>query len=674
MRDPGRVRAAVLRAVIVATFGTPAAAAAQTPDTLPVPLPGLRITVERLATEEGGAARLVVPLDTLAPRVAASAEDVLRNTPLIRIRRNARGQAQPFLRGGDDRQVAVLVDGVPITLGYDHRADLSALPVSAARSLALTRGPAPLSFGPNVTLGAVEMDLGGATRGAPPPPGLRFATVATVPAEFRIEGQAGGRIGIGSRRLDVRGGGSFVDRRGLAVPAGAEPSPWLEGPDGLRLASDLRRRGGFLSARVGGPASGWLGVTALVTDGERGVEPETHVDAPRFWRYPDESGRILLGSAGTPAFATPLGELAASVHAGLRTSDLLIEEYASADYDALDRTERWDDRTTTIRGLVELKPAPSAAIRLAGTASSTRHLEAVDLDPEQRYRQRLWSGSMEASWGMGSVELDLGLALDAADTPATGDKPPLGRQESWGARAGVAWSKRPGLRFHAAAARRVRFPSLRELYAGPLSRFEPNPDLAPERLAAVEGGATWTGGRGSLQVVAFHRDLGDGIVRVALPGSGPSRFQRQNLDLVRSTGVELLLDGRLGLVDVRADGTLQRVRGSQDGVGRDVDYAPALAGSVAMGTAIPWGMRGEAVARWESEQTCRSPGTPGSAKFSSDPALDLEFRRGFRRAGSPGLAMIEGIVRLDNVTDSVVLDQCGLPRPGRTLSVGIRIR
>ncbi|HSM03477.1 MAG TPA: TonB-dependent receptor [Longimicrobiales bacterium] len=671
MTERGWVRAVV---AVLATCVAPMAVAAQTPDTLPVLLPGLRITVERTATEEGGAARLVVPLDTLAPRIAASAEDVLRETPLIRIRRNARGQAQPFLRGGDDRQVAVLVDGVPITLGYDHRADLSVLPVTGARTLAFTRGPAPLSFGPNVTLGAVELDVGGATQGAPPPPGLRLAAVGTAPAGVQLEARAGGRVGLSSRLLDVHGGAWFVDRPGLAVPGGAEPSPWLEGPDGLRMASDLRRHGGFLSARLGGPSSGWVGVTGVATDGDRGVEPETHVETPRFWRYPEESAQMLVGSAGTPGFRTSLGELTATVHGGLRTSDLLIEDYASAAYAEVAGTERWDDRTSTVRGVLQLRPSPSAVVRLSGTASSTRHLEAIDAGPEQRYRQRLWSGAVEGSWSVGAVEVDLGVALDAADTPAAGDKPPLARQEAWGARAGLAWSARPGLRLHTAAARRVRFPSLRELYAGPLSRFEPNPELEPERLAAIEGGATWTGGRGTLQVVGFHRDLADGIVRVALPGTRPPRFQRQNLDLVRSTGLELLLDGTLGPVDVRGDMTLQRVRGSEDGATRDVDYAPARAGAVAVGTTLPWKVRGEAAARWESEQTCRSPGTPESGTFSSDPALDLELRRGFRLAGSGLPGFLEATVRLDNVTDALVFDQCGLPRPGRTLSVGIRIR
>ena len=640
--------------------------------------------------ETAGAAGLVVPLDTLAPEVAPTFEDVLRAAPLIRIRRNARGQAQPFLRGGDDRQVAVLLDGVPITLGYDHRADLSAIPVSGATRLALTRGPAPLAFGPNVTLGAVEIDVAGASAGHAPPAGARLGVVASAPTGTRVEARTGLRVPLGSRDLDVRAGGSRVDRGGLPVAGGAEASPWLEGPDGYRLGSDVRRLAGFVSARVGRTASapragaplagrpGWLSVTATTADGDRGVEPETHVETPRFWRYPEERSSLVATSAGTPTVGTPLGPLVASLHAGVRTGELRIDEFASALYDDVTRTETWDDRTETVRGVVELEPGARTTVRVAGTAASARHLEAVGDGPAQRYRQRLWSGALEASWPVGSVQVDAGVAVDAADTPASGDKPPLARQRTWGARAGLGWSPRIGVRVHAAAARRARFPSLRELYAGPLARFEPNPELSPERLTAVEGGVTWSLGRGALQAVGFHRNLADGIVRVTLPsggpGSGPPRFQRRNLDLVRSTGVELLVDARSGPVTWRADATLQRVRGRLDGEDRDVDYAPAFSGALALGTELAWGVRGELAGRWESEQTCRSSGAPSGATVSSDPSFDLELRRVLGRSGRGALGVLEGSLRLDNVTDAGVYDQCGLPRPGRTLSVGIRLR
>jgi iron complex outermembrane receptor protein len=57
-----------------------------------------------------------VPITTL--------EQALREMPLVRVRENSRGEAQPSLRGTTDRHIAVLVDGVPLTLGWDHRTDL----------------------------------------------------------------------------------------------------------------------------------------------------------------------------------------------------------------------------------------------------------------------------------------------------------------------------------------------------------------------------------------------------------------------------------------------------------------------------------------------------------------------------------------------------------------------
>ena len=79
-------------------------------------------------------------LDSLGSEPIPTLEQALREMPLVRVRENSRGEAQPSLRGATDRHVAVLVDGVPLTLGWDHRTDLSIIPLTAARSIHLLRG------------------------------------------------------------------------------------------------------------------------------------------------------------------------------------------------------------------------------------------------------------------------------------------------------------------------------------------------------------------------------------------------------------------------------------------------------------------------------------------------------------------------------------------------------
>ena len=91
-------------------------------------------------------------LDSLGGIPAPSMDQVLRAMPLIQIRMNSRGEMQPTIRGAEDRHIAILMDGVPLTLGWDHRTDMSIIPLTAARKITLVRGLSSVLYGPN-TLG-----------------------------------------------------------------------------------------------------------------------------------------------------------------------------------------------------------------------------------------------------------------------------------------------------------------------------------------------------------------------------------------------------------------------------------------------------------------------------------------------------------------------------------------
>ena len=141
---------------------------AQEPDSLPADSANFpttflmeEITVEasRRLTAVGGASVIELRLDSLASTPIPTLEQALREMPLVRVRVNSRGEAQPSLRGATDRQIAVLVDGVPLTLGWDHRTDLSIIPLTAARSINLIRGLSSVLHGPNVLAGVVEIDV-----------------------------------------------------------------------------------------------------------------------------------------------------------------------------------------------------------------------------------------------------------------------------------------------------------------------------------------------------------------------------------------------------------------------------------------------------------------------------------------------------------------------------------
>ena len=53
--------------------------------------------------------------------------------------------------------------------------------------------------------------------------------------------------------------------------------------------------------------------------------------------------------------------------------------------------------------------------------------------------------------------------------------------------------------------------------------------------------------------------------------------------------------------------------------------------------------------------------------------FDLQLRRVFSLDGRSTLANIDALIAVVNLTDHAIFDQCGLPQPGRTFRVQIRL-
>ncbi|CAN5846892.1 hypothetical protein BH23GEM9_BH23GEM9_04470 [soil metagenome] len=121
----------------------------------------LRVHGARSLTTVGGSSVLELMLDSLQLTAAPTLEDVLREIPMLHVRTNSRGESEILARGSESRQVAVLVDGVPLTLNWDARADVSMIPASAPGELAFTRGLGSMLYGPNVLGGVIELTIAG---------------------------------------------------------------------------------------------------------------------------------------------------------------------------------------------------------------------------------------------------------------------------------------------------------------------------------------------------------------------------------------------------------------------------------------------------------------------------------------------------------------------------------
>ncbi len=638
-------------------------------------MPGVIVTGGRTPAVAGGTATLEIRLDSLRIAPLPTLEQALRALPFVLVRQNSRGESELSLRGSDSRQAAVLVDGLPLTLGWDHRTDPSLVPLGGARRLALTRGLSTVLAGPNTLGGLIEIDVAGADPGSAGDDAI--ATRLTTGIDQTGASVIGARSSLvrtlGPGMLELRGGGGWRDRNGVAKSDAVIGAARRD----VRTNSDLRLADAFLAGRwtASGGASG--GVTLIGYDAERGVPPELHLTEPRWWRYPTVRRGLAVLSGTRGPRRTPLGFGTVAASVGVSGGRSLVERFGDASYGTVIGGERGTEATTSARLFAEHDLGASATVGASLTGADVRYREQLDADPARDYRQRLWSAGLETTYrppALEGTDLTAGLVWDGADTPRSGDKPALGEVGAWGGRLGLTTALTDGVLAHATVSRRTRTPSLRELYSGSLGRFVPNPSLRPELLLGAEAGATVARGALLVQTVGFHTRLTDAVVRVT---TGDGRFRRENRDHLVTSGVELLANwtGALG-ISVVSDLVIQRTRITDpvDDTERRAEHQPAVRASAEVAAPLPLALRGSMRVAASGPQYCLHPELGREQRLASWTRADASLERSWR-VGAPSAVFshIRAVFALDNLGDIAAYDQCGLPQPGRTFRLAFEL-
>jgi iron complex outermembrane receptor protein len=388
---------------------------------------------------------------------------------------------------------------------------------------------------------------------------------------------------------------------------------------------------------------------------------------------------VTVVGAGTRWQSENSGPGSVTLRGAIDLGRFEIDEYDSPEYSVITGQEVGEDRTLTVK-LDGSQSFAWGTLEASLTGAETRHDETLDAGDTNRCRQRLFSVGTEIAVPVsGSAQgaalgLLFGGSLDGSDTPETGDQTERDAIWDWGAKvAATLGVPGTGGRAHAGISRRTRAPSLRELYSGGLGRFTVNPDLDPETLVAAEIGLTGAGSASRWQIVGFRHRMTDGIVRTS---SGDGRFQRVNRDRVVATGLELVGGAQLGKLLLDGDLTIQDV-GIDDPTApaeeRQPEYQPWLTANLELGIRIPAEVLGRVRVSYVGSQYCVHP------DLGRDVALDdvawggVEVERSWTLGRASGARILRVVGGVHNLTDASVYDQCGLPAPGRQLTLMIGV-
>ncbi|MGC9518424.1 MAG: TonB-dependent receptor plug domain-containing protein [Desulfuromonadaceae bacterium] len=462
--------------------------------------------------------------------------DVLRELPGFSTTVGKRNEQTFTLRGFEQRQVAVLLDGIALVNPVDGYIDSGSLPLDNLAKISVTRGPGSVLYGSNAMGGVVNI----VTRR--PEQELEFQ----LDAGTGERGVHWGHVQIGHRaqRYYILADYSEREKEDFRLPDSYTDTENEDG--GVRHNSDRERT--YAALKIGLlPGAGHeyaFGINYV--DSEWGM-PASEEGRARYWRFNTWrhvswylSGRSSIGSQGelqTRLFYDTFDNVLDSYDDSSLTSQEMRYAFHST----------YDDHS--YGGSLIYRPGLIAGHEPGFSLHYRRDTHEAKDDYGGEWdtsRSALISCGLEDNYFItDNLSVVAGVSYDSQRpiTEASGFSRTTA--DAWNPMAGISWQMSPALRSWFTVARKTRFPTLKELYSGvDNERVLANDQLREEHSTSYEIGTVYQfHSRSEARAVVFYADIEDLIEEKAVT---EDVNQIQNFGEARYMGAEVGLDTALG--------------------------------------------------------------------------------------------------------------------------------
>lgn len=619
-----------------------------------------------------------IPAEDIAIQDLSTVADVARSLPAAHVATNSRGQTILYLRNSADRQTAQFFNGALINVPWDNRVDISFLPASMLGGVTVSKGVPSVVYGTNTIGGAVNFQA------------RSLASQGNL-TEITLTGTSPGVGGASVMQMGNNGNFSYTaeaayfKRNDYTLPDGATV-PFSQPSDETRVNTDQQHFNLFLEGTRQFDSGARLSATVFHVDAEKGVAPESNINpaetSVRYWRYPTIRQSMVILNGMLPIDSNT--HIRGSAWFNRYSQD--INQYQSVEYENLDQTQSDIDLTGGLRLILE-QGIGSGELDIALNALTTQHDQTIapysmgtaGADSSDTYGQHIYSVGAEYTVPM-SEKLTgvLGVSYDGSAITNTGPWENEGFDnyisEALSLSAGITYQLSDRLLFRTALGRKPRFPTMRELYAGALGKFVPNPNLKPVTAYLGEAGMEWRGTMLSGSLTGFFTRTYDTIDKTTIQeGPNAGKERRINLDGSRVWGIEAVAAAQ-PFQSLSIDGSLtyMYIRGFFEDKPRKVDEKPAWLGKLD----FTYDVTERFSALLQTEYTGGIYTRTEQNTFVLLPdALIFDTRLSYKLFGTADeMSGGELFFRINNITNDLRILQLGLPGPGREFMAGLKFR
>jgi outer membrane cobalamin receptor len=583
---------------------------------------------------------------------ATSASDLLEYTPGLYFSLSGKNEHTFRIRGFEQRQVNVYLDGIPISVPFDGVVDISQLGGDSFENVRISKGVSSVLYGTNT--------LGGSVNIITTLPGKDFSY------RLRAEGSHQGRW-FGN--MQVSGGWNLLryavslsreDAPDFTLPADRPPLKNQTGD--TRNNSTFTKNSGTIKLHYGLHPAHRLGFHLNIIQNKFHIPPNALEDRPRYWRFPEWQKNVI--SLNSQHILSDQFILRSVWY--YDNYQNVLKAYRDASYSDLRFTSIYDDYSLGAILYPQIHYLKWGGTRGIISYKRDVHREkAADSDPYSKFSMETVTAGFEQEVRLsGHWQVLLG-AEGSYLNPLVVDEGELREPILLGnAQLALKYSVFDQLNFEGSLGTKSRFPTLKELYSERLGRNMANPDLKHERAMNMEAGMRWRDDVGSLNISIFQNYLDDHIVNTRLEG-GEQQFQ--NIGEAVFRGVEIETRRKVGNLDIITNYTYLNARNNTSE--RTADFLPyrpthRINGLLHWAITQKLGVHGEGI--YTADQYYQNPQNLDWEKLNDFAVINLKI--GFRIN-----RLIYSYFRTNNLFDSFYFSEYGIPMPGRELILGLRI-
>jgi len=441
----------------------------------------------------------------------------------------SKNDMQIQLRGIDQRQLSVMLDGVPIYAPYDGLVDLGQIPVDAIGKITVTPGNSSVLYGPN--------SLGGSINILTPVPyernsRLRLFWGSGEMNEYSFQ-----------QSLSYKKFGFLLSaghQKQNCFPLSGDFNPTAIENGERRENSYFKKTDYFAKITFQPNPAHQTALSFSLIDNQKGVPPDIYGPRPRYWKFPTWRKWVLN-----------LSSIQKIEESTLLKAVLFYDKYDNV-------LDSYDDATYTTQDSNWAYHSTYDDHSFGSNVFLTNRLSEIsdltfgvnykkDVHREQPKRGKAWETYKMDTYTMGAeyeLKTDGGFSFSSGLNlnivhPVYAYKQPLRNDiASLNGRVGVSYNFSTKFEIFGSAGHRTRFPTLKELYSGYSGRNIPNPNLKEETALNFEMGTRFSfTSRCKSELVFFDSEVKNLIVnKVVIP---PRTSQMNNVGKARFSGAEL---------------------------------------------------------------------------------------------------------------------------------------